>query len=278
MPSTHHAHTSAIALKGKSTRILRSASKISANDLVESFSKMKIKERRAKIVKATPKAPQAPQPMEATSHIPVPTQTQSPMNDRSTQIDVEKLADRISSLTISKPTRRAAKRPAAPAHPYGRPTQTKTEKILHSHGMVKRGAVSTFLFQKYLPDALFSAQPTNPARANGPPTKLNNATISLLSNSPPCPEAFNSAFNWSTAWLSSGSATLTPASPNTIEAELYAPPAINLSNDDWLTQVVVTVTSVVKKEVPRPTGKTTKPRITTVRFSLIFLACNLILS
>jgi hypothetical protein len=107
--------------------------------------------------------------------------------------------------------------------------------------------------------------------------KLNNATISLLSNSPPSPDTSDSPFNWSNAWLYSGSAI--SSSPPTIEAQVHITPASNNSGSNlYMADRAVTVTSVVKNTEPsNQVGKVKKPRVAKVRLLLpdsIFISLN----
>jgi len=133
---------------------------------------------------------------------------------------------------------------------------------------------------------LFSAQPVVPPElvvppgrfksiASKPSTKMNNATISLLSNASPSPDTFDSPFNWSTAWLSSASATR--SSPPTIEAQVYMTGASNLDASDLdMVDMVVTVASVVKRKPATGPGKIKKARVIKVRlFPLIYIFMSL---
>jgi hypothetical protein len=110
-----------------------------AFDLVESFSKFNLNGRRAKKIKKVSQLLQAPQPTDVITSTP----TQIPIDGDNIEFDVERLADEISTMKISKPAKRLAQRQAPAVHPYKRPALTKSERILSSHGMAKRGTVST---------------------------------------------------------------------------------------------------------------------------------------
>jgi hypothetical protein len=237
-------------------------------DLIQAFSIFTLDGSGIRGINEAPQCSQTPQLADSVTS----AHTQTP---KTFELDLEKLVDDISAIDISRPARKSAKRPTPQAHPYKRPALTKTEKILSSHGMVKKGTVSSLLdlwIHRLMP---FSVQPVvqemfSPGQiksvASKPCIKMNNATLSLLSNAPLSPNSFDSPFNWSTAWLSRGCATSTP--PPTIEAQVYVSPATNEYSEDFPMEIVVPVPAIVKEREPcKDTGKIKKSRLPKVRFS-----------
>jgi hypothetical protein len=94
---------------------------------------------------------------------------------------------------------------------------------------------------------------------------MNNATISLLSNSPPSPDTFDSPFNWSNAWLYSGSVTSSP--PPAIDVQVPITPASNNYNGGLhMVDRAVTVAPVVENKEPfQQVGRVKKIRVAKVR-------------
>jgi hypothetical protein len=138
MPATTSTRISAVASLAAPYPAFNHGHIASTVDLVEAFSKFSLNGRHVKKAKKASQLPQAPHPVEVIASTPTPT----PFSE-SPNLDVERLADEISTMKISKPPRRLAQRQAPAVHPYKRPALTKTEKILSSHGMAKQGTVST---------------------------------------------------------------------------------------------------------------------------------------
>jgi hypothetical protein len=108
------------------------------NNLTEAFNKLRLNGSGIKKVKKVPQAPQL-------ARVVASTPTRTSINDKTFNLDIERLADDISALQISKPARRLAKREAPAAHPYRRTVLTRAEKVLSSHELAKKGTVSTLL-------------------------------------------------------------------------------------------------------------------------------------
>jgi hypothetical protein len=137
MSAITSSRTSAVASVAEAYPALDLGDIASAKDLVKAFNNFKLDGGDVKKVKKAPQALHTPQPASVVASAP----TRISIDVNNIDIDVKKLVDDLSAMEISKPARRLAQRQAPKAHPYRRPTLTKSEKILSSHGMAKKGTV-----------------------------------------------------------------------------------------------------------------------------------------
>jgi len=138
MLATTSTRTSAVASLAEQYPELNLEDISCTNDLTKAFNKLGLNGSGIKKVKKVPQAPQL-------AHAVASTPTRTSISNKTFNLDIERLADDISALKISKPARRLTKRQAPAAHPYRRPVLTRAEKVLSSHGLAKKGTVSTLL-------------------------------------------------------------------------------------------------------------------------------------
>jgi hypothetical protein len=137
MPAITSARTTAVTPLAEPYPAFDLPNITSPSDLIQAFDIFKLD---GSGVMDVTKAPQRSQPFQLADVV-ASTPTQTPINDKAFKLHVEKLVNDMSAMNISKPARRPAMRQAPKAHPYKRPALTKTESILSSHDMAKKGTV-----------------------------------------------------------------------------------------------------------------------------------------
>jgi hypothetical protein len=141
MPAATFAGTSPVTSLAEPYPMLDFGDITSLGNLIKAFSIFDLNAGGVMNVNKAPHHSQAPQLGDVVASTPA----QAPIDDKTFKVHVERLTDDMSAMDISKPARRSARCQAPKVHPYKRPALTKTEQILSSHGMAKKGAVSTLL-------------------------------------------------------------------------------------------------------------------------------------
>jgi hypothetical protein len=145
MPAITSARTTAVTPLAEPYPALDLANITSPSDLIQVFGIFNLNGSSVMDVNKALQRSQTPQQADVAASTP----TQTPISDKTLNLHVEKLVDDMSAMDISKPARRPAMRQAPKAHPYKRPALTKTEKILSSHGMAKKGTVGSLSSYAY---------------------------------------------------------------------------------------------------------------------------------